>query len=637
MIDSKNITHNLEVLSFLECDEDFHIKKDGRFVKVLSPDRFLREAEGFFMRYVHQGITFVLKAVRALEKKWSKQSSEQNLEAINKLATEILQIDGNTPERNKITLYVEQHLVEGLKRYRETLLTGKMQLFPPAKQIRQEHVDRLDAIISRVQNEVLPKLNEEIKNTVAMKNECAAVSSLLACLESGASRELSVEHYVKDVVVSALQSRYGDSAVERIMDYYHLNDMHVLTGEDIAALVTGIKANLTLDDLQQYLALQNKTLPSEKECFRLLVELRKHWVSAGENKNKPYCEQLKKDIAFLECKGHQRLMGKKNQDNLKKFSYYEHLSREISYALFRDSKTTHFAEGVLLPVYDLEGRAVLKQAHLICDEKGVNAALIRPVFVADGDVPIDIVFRGTNCQESLKRCVSVNHWHVPGPGEDSFEDKCPLMFSAIDKNLADLKNRSLHLTISGHSLGASDSLRMAEKYAERLAQGEEKHHIKTIGLHCYNTPGIERNKLKNFLDHVKNVTTPFTLRYFDNYGDPVQEAGYGRLGHCEDVKEWPSNLSISIFESRSNRINRNRPSFWELQQKGYKVRRVHSYASSYAQEDGVFENRLQRIITNCEEDYGISAPLEVKGKEHISLIQLELRTIVGNKVHRKWG
>ncbi len=645
MVNFNKIIYNLDALSFLKKNEDLHLNSSGRFTKITAPDRFLVGLDRPIARFINKGVTFVFKAARALERKWSNQSPDRNIAAINDLVSQILDIDEESPltpsQRNKITLYVEQYLLKGLNEYRQTLQSGEMWLFPPAKPIRKEYVSQLDRVISRIQNEVLPKMGEGVKNnetTEAVRNEKMAISCLLSYLESDLKLpdELRTEDYFQDVVIEMLESRYGQDAVARALEFYDLSHMHILTGDDIAAVLMGIKANLTLGDLRKCCELMGKELPSEEKCCDLLVKMRGHCIAFDRHayQHKPYRRQLEKDIKFLSHNDDYRfLQGVKNKDKIAKFSYYEHLARDIAYGLFEHSKQSRFAEGVLFPAYDNKGSAVLKQAHLIFDREGINVALVRPAMPKEGDVAIDLVFRGTHCRESAKRCVSVQHKNVVGPGEQSFERRSQDIFSAIDENLRPFEDRGINLTVSGHSLGASDSLRLAEKYAERLSSGDEKHHINSLHLHCFNTPGIESKRLESFLSNLAKISTPFYIHYFDVKGDPVQQTGYGRLGYCEDIKKWPSNLFVSIFESTSYIRDLNFLGSFanRMRLKGTKIRRVHSSRSTYQKEEGLFGIKLQQRMTNNADDLGITAPTEINGAEQMVK---KLKTKLGYKVEK---
>ncbi|MEM1282927.1 MAG: hypothetical protein AAGG81_05170, partial [Chlamydiota bacterium] len=375
-----------------------------------------------------------------------------------------------------------------------------------------------------------------------------------------------------------MNALYGEETTEKALKRYGLENARAINEKELQIVITGMLSNLTLKGLEHIYNNRSNELLHISKCYKT-SEKRFDQLSQEEvckfmgelcsiahkklevTAESPYFNQLSHDKTLLDCF---RLMNhyrpKKSTAeaavDISKYAYTEYLSRYIIYSLF-DNEKANFPDGILIPMYDTKGNLVLKKAHTIVSKDGLHAVVIKPAMIEKGvRQEIQVVFRGTYCSKSLKRDISFTEkefsYGFEGPGRRSFRESQDVIIDGIMKHLNDIYQKSGNEKVSvefmGHSLGASDAKRALEKYTHHIVQNsDEQKKVSSVKLFVYNSPSVESDVAKRFINNVRKTDLKFKLRYFDADNDPVQGAGKVRLGYSGKESKIPDNVNASCY------------------------------------------------------------------------------------------
>lgn len=624
-----------------------------QMTKSIAPDSVLKKSTNFFSKVVNKIITVALKVIFSIGRLLTGQSDKKNLAKMDKFFTHVTQeldkefLEGSDKEYylalEKLSRLRENLLIaksQGLENYKSTCLFGKADLFKLDEEIRTSHAEDVKNLIDKLEYEVVPQVSGKISDIEwrFRKNDTKLVSDIFDLFTNDANREeidLSKVKVTSHAFKIIANSRYGEGAVKRALEYYGLEKRVTLLGADVAALLLGIVTNITLSDLKEIhdnKADQNSTsfenLTDEQLCSQLSRIRNIDYKKIVIDKTMKYREQLIHDQSLLCYMGYfEEYNGNDEPEQLKvkslrKYSYAEFLARYLSYGLYDGSKTK-FPEGLVFAMYDKQNKLCIKQAINIVSDKGLHGALIKPVKIqSDQDIAsIQLIFKGTSCADSLRRDFSPSEAakkHLyEGPGRVSFEKNRE---EIIKKSILEIKNFSksqngmkVVLEVMGHSLGGCDSQRVVESLANRLREKNENSLI-GINLYAFNSPNVEADIAKRFIENITQVKIPFKLRYFDAHHDPLQEFGTKRLGYCGSRTNRPENLSISIYKfnryTLENLVMLAKNTFERIKFTLTRSMKAHSFdfLKLHEQDDLNKYNTtfIQNIYTDNIKDLGIS-------------------------------
>ncbi len=501
--------------------------------KYQNPSAILKDRKESLLRLIHKVLTLVMTVIQAISRKVNGQTAERNIAKVEQLAKDVLEmLKGPASEE------VNSHLMlQKLSDIRRGML-GK-----GWGHLAEQEEDRrlIEKIKKQIDDEIVPLLDAQIEGIESTEyaGDKIKAAALLERVQADDVEESALESVLlsKKAVCEVLSEAYGKQALERTLTYYHLKHQTVLTGIDVAAIVIGTVANLTHQDL---VALEGA---GHDEAFLLgkLQTLRQIRHLSLSVKTKRYKDQLQHDLLVLKAiQQVPQFDPSKTQEldvkSAAKFSYAEFLARDFSYALFNKS-TVKFADGLVFPLYDSQGEQKLMEAHSLVSHKGLHGLVVKAVW-PQNDATLQVVFRGTQCKDSIIR--DFIHYLFDGPGRDSFAK----WEERISQGIMCHVKTPCSLEFIGHSLGACDAMRSLEALARRM-KGDS---FTEVQLFAFNTPSVESDIAKQFIQSVSKLSIPFKLRYLDVHHDPVQEFGAKRLGYCGAAVFKPKNLKISIYK-----------------------------------------------------------------------------------------
>jgi len=158
-------------------------------------------------------------------------------------------------------------------------------------------------------------------------------------------------------------------------------------------------------------------------------------------------------------------------------------------------------------------------------QDGLKPYVLIPLDKANKEVKV--VFRGTTDLASLGRDLEVG-----SPGTVSFNQDKEIIFNQFMKITREhyQNNNDLHLTLAGHSLGASDAENFATYFCQRFAQENSLSPFKDLNVYSLNSPGItDESALQSILalSEIKKHDPNFMVNVY--YGktehDPIQKLG----------------------------------------------------------------------------------------------------------------
>lgn len=556
--------HNLQVLGSLKENE--RLVTNGRhFSKMQAPDRFFKNREHPLAKIAHQVLTLVLKIFQAVERFIRGQHSHVNIRKIDKMAGDLLDLfkDGKIPDPSDDASYdalrdlgkaahqlqncADRSLAQLEKTliWREAFLDSTVSL---KDAVKGNHVRKVTA---KIANEVFPKISELIETVEAgLYNKDR--NSADAFFEKLFNKQ-DVDQTLRissRAAIDSLEKRLGKPAIIRALELYGLSHDRVLNGKDLIAITTGALANLTDEDLP-YLRSDGH---SESAIGISLTDLRKKidLTVLEPTEELSYGRQLEHDQTVLKslCELEEWKAEAKegSVQGLKHYSYAEYLSRHVVYALFNKSRT-QFADGLIIPLYDKHNQLRLFTAHRLVSKKGLYGLMLKPLNQRQDQNDVHIVFRGTYCKSSLLRDISPNEKmqnHLfDGPGRYSFTKHQDAIYKNIIENLKDVVNPTAEF--HGHSLGASDAKRAMEYFMYKQSELKGSLPVKKYVLNAFNTPAIEPDLARRFMESLRALKVETDLRYFDVKHDFIQELGSTRLGYWRSNETCPDFLKISVF------------------------------------------------------------------------------------------
>jgi hypothetical protein len=402
--------------------------------------------------------------------------------------------------------------------------------------------------------------------------------------------EKSPSYFSLSAAVAALSKIFGDKATQNIINMYEVESSHFISSTDLKAVIIGIVANMTLEDLQAVCNSENKNLWILAKQQKALLEIKrspsadflnylrqvslfsKEETAQLKVNKPPYLTQLKKDQYFLKnCLridhfNHHPTHVK--AADLKHFAYAEYLARNIAYGLYPSDEYASFREGTLVPVPSENGQTFLMQAHTLQNKRGLYGIVLIPANLdsqnSSHPIPVKILFRGSRNYAAWNRNLNpldkLKWREQEGPGARSFEANRPILLNNLERILQKLpKDSPVKFEILGHSLGACDGERMCQALASKILRARYQHpqpkdavfhklNVQEINFFGFNTPGIEENINESFMQSATQLPDiKFQLRYFKAHHDPVQTVAKFLLGYHEEENLRPANVLTSVF------------------------------------------------------------------------------------------
>ena len=592
-----SITDSFSVISHLKKNERLRVKRE-KFAKLSSP--ISAHMHKFFIFVAIQSIIDTLrKAVQALGRKWTRQSTDHNIKKIEGIVDKcfaILEklkkpIDENEfyevlRELQTVQVFVENSIKAdgGLKNYQATCLSDNACFKRSKQKVRKEREQKLQKIID-LTKELSEKLNIQVNamksDSNVIENDSNTCKTIIA--DIFANRSIQETQVLQSAAREVLVNIFGESAVSHVFKTYEYESNIVLSSTDLHMILFAIVANLTTEDLKgvfnnkdnPILNLNTEDFPenfddlSQEQLCHLLEKIRDLDLSRFKM-NVPkisgrYSNQFKRDLEILKTMKLLSEYEKANDEvglrinHMKHFGYSEYLSRDVIYALCLSSKT-RFRDGVLIPILDNELKKKCLKGYSLHHSKGLYGVTFLPTSPESHEVRI--VFRGTYDRDSVNRDISFRekeyYFGFEGPGRRSFNKRQKKILKKLGKHLKMLnRDDSYAINLMGHSLGGSDAQRMCHAITKKLYDQSFPLNLNQLELNVYNSPAIEEKVSKEFLnavDELKDVE--FSLRYFDTKNDIIQKSGGVRLGFSENEKNIPNNLHLSIMTfTRTTKLN----------------------------------------------------------------------------------
>lgn len=377
----------------------------------------------------------------------------------------------------------------------------------------------------------------------------------------------------KKIAEKILKNTLSVKLCSNIFKWYHLEEANELTPDEMKAIVIGIKANLTLKDLQKLMSdkvinacfLKNSALDTPKKVAKVVIGIREVKIDFEINSlniAKISYNQLKKDIEFLMAAKRYKLYHPYPGDPDKKISFLqeeaenEYLSRDLVYGLYSFGKT-NFQNGVLTPSYTWNKKKwknclTCYKASSLLTKNGIHAAFLTPLFPGSSTpLKATVVFRGTYGAISLLRGVSLNEKttliHLEGIGYKSFMQHFEELKMQILSNFAKLSKKSgqknFEVTFTGHSLGGADASMLASKVVEEEAL---YHRISKLNLVTWNATALSHAIALKFIEEASKLKgKSIDIRHHQVEGDPFQQVGSTFLGYTES--EIPEHIRVSLI------------------------------------------------------------------------------------------
>lgn len=394
-----------------------------------------------------------------------------------------------------------------------------------------------------------------------------------------AKAELS---FSEKAVRAQLCKIYGARAVSEIFSFYAIKEGDILPARHIKAIVTGIQANLTIEDLQALYT--NKSSLEVQRCYPELGSWTQSFEQLDEEKicclldvvRKPISEQslllasskkdhfyyqLGKDIKFLTASKRateQYFFDDSDpsplHDMKKKFGYSEFFARDLIYSILPYGSALT-SKGALFSFHNpkLMGKRSCRQILPHIATPGLLGINVIPIDKSTGPLTVQTVFRGTYDWSAVWRD-SALLW--PGHRECSANKQklAEGLLSAVQaveqiklkRGEGEGEGEKIGLECIGHSLGAADAQRMVATIANMMAKKIlEPRHIRSIKLMGWNPPAIAKKTNMQFIKNCAQIERngclpPIQLNHFKVAHDIVSLAGFCLLGygsaHLQGVK-----------------------------------------------------------------------------------------------------
>lgn len=595
----QSLSQNFQTLGSLERGERLSVGDKDKIFKYQSPDVLLKNSKNIFAKGLHHLLTFALKIIQALGRLFRGQTVGKDIRTLDGLAdltTVLLNkekqsfLNSDSPvfyealsALGQIHWYGTKATDVGLKNYQATLLSGEADLIRDNQRVRTESAKEVEEISQKINEKVLiPMLAtiEEMEENVLSRDKIKTEIVVKSFIQSG---QVGEETFITTKAVKAvIADLYGESAFDRAIERMNLVSERVLSDDAVRALIVSIVANVTLEDLEKIYENRDNQIfnfpkdvgafikdfkeLSVEETVMLLRSVRNvNYKTVSVSENHPSSSQLKHNKYFLDglnemCEYSGKAEAGESVGDLKKFAYAEYFAHDLVYRLFKEPETT-FSEGVLIPFFDKKNNISLNEVHTLVSNSGLHGVTFEPVCVPEDakKVRVQVVFRGTNCNASVKRDTSFSEkefaYGFEGPGRMSFKAQEEVMIQRLQSRIDIItasgeKGRKVCLEFMGHSLGGSDAMRKLELYTDHLVNNEEDR-VKVYGMNlfAFNSPAIESDKVLRFSQNVAQLPYPFKLRYFDAHGDAVQEFGKTRLGYLNEEADKIENMFVSIIKS----------------------------------------------------------------------------------------
>lgn len=563
------------ISSFKQNDQIWTFGK--RMVRIAGPE--VSKEQNVFFQTVDKIIALAVKIILAIGRLFTGQNDEHS---IQKLETMVKQLNEELKKTlpptsgkefyaalegfGKIRRNLEQAVKSGLHAYKKATEEGTPYFIKGTPKARQACAEHIQLVLEQIESYYLPKIDgkiQKMKEAVSEKDTHMASAICLVAYKNNmklvTKENLPNIHVLTDSVKAICNS---SKQFERVLKYYGLDKRLTLTGTEVAAVLIGLAANITLRDIN---------CDDEVSALATITEHRKidyDFITATPDMK--FRAQLQHDQKLLYILNDYKDFdpgkepGKIPVESLRKYSYTEFLTRHLCYALF-DGPKTQFPDGLLFPMIDKDNKVVLMEASKVVAGKGLYAALVKPAFIEDDqkEAPVELIFRGTYCRDSLLRDINpaerVLSLFFEGPGRASFEAKQDEIVKKVLEALKELIKKHPELKVKfevlGHSLGASDAQRALEYLAHVLAKKGENT-VSEMNLFAFNSPNVESDIAKRFIDSVEKLKIPFNMHYFDVHHDLVQEFGTKRIGYCGSKKACPDNLSTTVVKFNRNLLER---------------------------------------------------------------------------------
>lgn len=623
----------------------------NRLVRIEGPTPIDENASPF-KQTLNKILSFLEKLFLAIGRVFSGQSEEKTLTALRELTGQLCEeLDKEPPETGSNEFYLaleglgvlgrnlSRAANTGLPKYSKHCENGSHYLIPYTPEVKNKYAEEVQKVIKKIDATILPLLADRIMEMQDLSNrdgthQTKKIYEALHSKNDLDPAELSKIQLSSEAFILFAETHFSEEHIQRVLKYYGLKQRLVLSGTDVQALFIGLSANITQKDLETVYELQNrgenvKTLNSlgTKGICDLLAEVRNISSPPVENcMHLPYFNQLTHDLKVLDTLNDyvdfdpNKKLDKTETGSLRKYSYTEFLTRHLSYALY-DHSDVKFPDGILFSMFDEEGKLCLKEAGKIVGEDGLYASWVRPGFIdsKDKDIPLQVIYRGTNCKDSVLRDISpfetALHPFFDGPGRVSFEKKRDEILAKMQEQAEFLTSQTsakVTLEVMGHSLGASDAERTVEYLAYKLRK-EKNHPFEEVRMFAFNAPSIESDVARRFIKSLDKVKTPFNLHYLDAHHDLVQELGTKRLGYCGASLSKPENLTISLYKFNRPLLEKieafAKSLFYEIKFIFFRNRQAHSYffLKLHNQENPENYNTtfIQNIYTNNDLSVGL--------------------------------
>ncbi|MEC7838763.1 MAG: hypothetical protein VX777_01840 [Chlamydiota bacterium] len=396
------------------------------------------------------------------------------------------------------------------------------------------------------------------------------------------------------IVKEQLIESYGENVVEEILGYYELSQSRRISYSDLQALVIGIVANLTQEDLYEiskrkkgiaFKSICDETrsvkLDSVRDFFNTLLRLRNINLDLIENlENKPYLKQLQRDLAFLESctninhynfRASTSFRTSKGQD-LKQFGYTEHLACDYVYSLF-SKVDCKFREGTLLTFIDSKGNLLCKRAYCIDNDDDLYAfGLINLKGLTSEHDSVQIVFRGSYDGDPLQQTspgtlnfpTSNLFGLISSQPDDPYEKKYTATIRGIHYLLNKSGSKKATLELIGHDIGAEnaqlvlanilkeikDSSPLRKSLLKNSNEIEAGKNIRELNMYLYDPKPINKEIALDFFTNLIELEKifPLHLRYFSKSETHPKTDQKCFLGLNSSDTCFPAILDVSWFQ-----------------------------------------------------------------------------------------
>lgn len=162
---------------------------------------------------------------------------------------------------------------------------------------------------------------------------------------------------------------------------------------------------------------------------------------------------------------------------------------------------------------------------------------------------VKVVFRGTATFSSLRR-----DFEMHGPGSSTMALEKDNLMNQLDDILANRygKNtKDIHLSVAGHSLGASDAENFSAYLCQKIAKDPNQSMINHLSVYSYNSPGISLERSEQSVkdaSHIKQQNPDFKIQahFAKSEHDVIQQLGESHLFREASFKD----VNIDVLEMK---------------------------------------------------------------------------------------